>query len=365
MPPRRRRHIRAHAAYVAALASRFRITICLASGLFVVVPLLFWWLYPRVGGTPITWGAALHHVYFLLLGNPSLAYVDSVVLEMLNMAIPALGIAVIVDGLVRFTFLFFAKHSYDKEWISVMSKTLSGHVVVCGAGRVGYRVASQLLEMGREVIVVEKREDAAFVSVLRDLGIPVLIDDIKSPQCLPRVNVAKAEAIVCATDDDLSNLNVALDARRLRPNIRVVLRLFDDDLVAKVRESFQAEAFSSSALAAPAMALSALDPRIAHSFEIGTHRMVVSEFVAGERLASLTVAQIRDRFGGLTLSLRRADAERVHPPGDTAVERADRLMVQSEYQDYVRLREFTGELEPPLASNPTRRDTSPPAVHAS
>jgi hypothetical protein len=55
------------------------------------------------------------------------------------------------------------------------------------------------------------------------------------------MNVKAASAIVCATDDDLANLNIALDARRFKPDIRVVIRLFDDDLVAKVRDTFKAE----------------------------------------------------------------------------------------------------------------------------
>ena len=143
--------------------------------------------------------------------------------------------------------------------------------------------------------MVEKREDAAFVAVLRDQKVPVLIDDIRSPQCLPRTNVREAAAIVCATDDDLANLNVALDARRLNPDIRVVIRLFDDDLVAKVRDTFKAEALSSSALAAPAMALAALDPRILHSFQVGAHLMVVSRFVAGAAARRADGGDLRDR----------------------------------------------------------------------
>ncbi len=174
--------------------------------------------------------------------------------------------------------------------------------------------------MGKDVVVVEKREDGAFVSVLRDEQVPLLIDDIRSPQCLPRLNVKVASAIVCATDDDLANLNIALDARRFKPDIRVVIRLFDDDLVAKVRDTFKAEALSSSSLAAPAMALAALDPRIVHSFRIGGHLMVVSVFEARTGLPGITISELRDRFGALALALRRGDQEKLHPNGDQRIQ---------------------------------------------
>jgi Trk K+ transport system NAD-binding subunit len=187
--------------------------------------------------------------------------------------------------------------------------------------------------------------------VLRDEQVPLLIDDIRSPQCLPRMNVKAASAIVCATDDDLANLNIALDARRLNPGIRVVIRLFDDDLVAKVRDTFKAEALSSSSLAAPAMALAALDPRIIHSFRMSEHLMVVSVFEARAGLPGVTISELRDRFGALTLCMHRAGHEKLHPSGDQLIQAGDVLTLQADYPDYRRLRAFTGEAQPPTWSD--------------
>lgn len=336
--------------YLRALSRRFRLTLGFCAILFGLGPVLFSWRF-SAAGVPLSFGQALHHVYFLLFGQPSLPYLGDWVVETLNLLIPPLGIALVVDGVVRFAYLFFAKHRSDKEWIAVIAESLEGHVVVCGAGRVGFRVTEELLAMGKDVLVVEKREDAAFVPTLRDRQVPLLIDDTRSPHCLERLHTKKAAAIVCATDDDLANLNVALDARRINPRIRVVIRLFDDDLVHKVKDAFRAEALSTSALAAPAMALSALDPRILHSFRIESHLLVVSAFTANATLAGMTLSDLRDRFGGLTLSLRRAQAAEVlHPKGNTVVEAGDVLTVQLTYASYVALREHTGEADPPVSA---------------
>ena len=342
-----RRQLRANLRYLRALMRRFRVTLVLAAVLFVVGPLLFYTRYVGADGQGITFGKAFSHVYFLLFGQPTLDYAQDWVLILLNLVIPPVGIALVVDGVVRFAYLFFARHKNDTEWIEVVTETMKGHVVVCGAGRVGYRVVVQLREMGREVVVVEKREDAAFVSALRDEQVPLLIDDTRSPLCLPRTNVKHASAIVCATDDDLANLNIALDARRLNPDIRVVIRLFDDDLSEKVRDTFKAEALSSSSLAAPAMALSAMDPRIVHSFHLGKHLMVVSVFEAREALPGMTLTEVRERFGAMVLSLKRGELERLDAPGDEAIRPGDVLTVQATYPDYRRLRAYTCESEPP------------------
>lgn len=346
-----RRRLAANLRYLRALIKRFRITLALTAALFLSAPPLFQWRCQVPGGEPVSAGKAIQHVYFLLFGEPFLDCSDDWLGIALSMLIPPVGIALIVDGVVRFAYLFFAKHKSDKEWIEVVAETLKGHIIVCGAGRVGYRVVDQLRAMGKDVVVVEKREDGPFVGVLRDEHVPLLIDDIRSPQCLPRTNVKAACAIVCATDDDLANLNIALDARRLNPTIRVVIRLFDDDLVAKVRDTFKAEALSSSSLAAPAMALAALDPRIVHSFRIGKHLMVVSVFDARMGLPGTTISELRDRFGALTLAVRRGDTERVHPGGDERIQMGDRVTLQAEYTDYRRVRAFTGEAQPPIWSD--------------
>lgn len=330
-----------------ALARRFKVVFFNAALLFGVLPLVFTARYQPPGGEALRWGEALHHVYFLLFGQPSLAYVDDWLIEVLNILIPPLGLATVVDGGVRFAYLFFAKHRLEKEWIEVITESMRGHVVVCGAGRVGYRVVEQLLKVGQQVVVIEKNEQAHFAGALRDGKVPVLIDDISNPRSLERVNIKAAQAIVCATNDDLANLNIALDARKLNPNLRIVLRLFDDDLVARVRENFHAEAHSTSALAAPAIALSALDPRILHSFEVGAHLMVVSRFAVAEKLQGMPVKTVRDGWGGLTLSVERpGQPEQLHPPGEVVLQRGEVATLQLEWSDYQKLRAHTGEAHP-------------------
>ncbi len=335
--------------YTLAVLRRFRITLFFLLLLFVGLPLVFVGSYETpTGHEHVGFGRALQHVYFLMFGQPTLEIVDDPLIVVLNLVIPPLGIATVVDGGVRFGYLFFAKHKAEKEWVEVIAEAMKGHVIICGAGRVGYRVALQLLDLKRQVIIIEHREDAHFVSTLRDMNVPVLLDDVRNPLVLKRLNISHAEALICATNDDLANLNVALDARKANPNIRIVLRLFDEDLVERVRENFRAEAHSTSALSAPAFALTALDPRILHSFHVGTHLMVVSKFEANERLTGMSVGDLRDKLGGLTLGLKTGSAERLHPPGETVIAKGDQLTVQCTYSEYKTLREFTGELSPPL-----------------
>ena len=332
------RTLAVQARYLWVLLRRFRVTFLLLGGMLAGGTLLLWWLEAREG-TPIPLGQAFSATYFLMLGQPTLALPRGWGLQVLFMALPPLAIVAVADGLVRFAFLFFARHRSDKEWFAVLAESLQDHVIVCGAGRVGYRVLEQVARLGIHAVVIERREDAPFVAAIRQEGVPILVEDVRGTLALERANVRHARAVVCATDDDLANLNTALDARRLHPGIRIVMRLFDDDLVEKARTMLGVDAFSTSALAAPAIAVAALDPAICTSFEVGGVLRVVWEEEAGASLADRTVDRLRDQDDLLVLRIVHPDgSDATDPRGDVRVSAGDRLTLQATLDAYRRLR---------------------------
>jgi voltage-gated potassium channel Kch len=60
---------------------------------------------------------------------------------------------------------------------------------------------------------------------------------VRKTNVLDQADVERARGIITASDDDLANLanlEVALNARATAPEVRVVLRMVDADLVRKV-----------------------------------------------------------------------------------------------------------------------------------
>ncbi|HZX96696.1 MAG TPA: NAD(P)-binding protein [Myxococcales bacterium] len=336
----RKRVLQAQALYFWALLKRFRITFLMLVVLVVGGGSLLHVLLLRAG-KPVGLGRSIVAAYFLLFAQPIIDIPDNGPVELLAVLIPPLGISTVAGGLLRFAYLFFAKTRNDKEWFAVLAQTLKDHVIVCGAGRVGFRVFEQLHKLSVPMVLIEKDESKPFIAQIRDVGVPVLIDDVRAMGTLERANLKHARSIVCATDDDLANLNVALDARKIRPGIRVVMRLFDDDLVEKTRTSFDAQAFSTSALAAPALAMAALDPNIKNSFEVGGRLMVIAELaVRGGLMAGKTVAQLRDELGVLIIHVARREGETFFDPvGACRVEEGDQVTLQATLRTYEGLRE--------------------------
>ena len=143
--------------------------------------------------------------------------------------------------------------------MTVTASTYRDHIVLCGLGHLGFRILISCWRPRSAVVALEKDADARFLADAKATGVPVLVRDMQEDQALIDAGVQHARAIIIATNDDMANLEVALDARRMNPKIRVIMRLFDQRMADKFKEAALIdEAFSPAALAAPIVAEMAL-----------------------------------------------------------------------------------------------------------
>ncbi|WP_028799177.1 NAD-binding protein [Streptomyces sp. 142MFCol3.1] len=138
---------------------------------------------------------------------------------------------------------------------------LSGHVVLLGVGKIGTRVLARLRELHIPVVCVEADPEARGLALARRLRVPVVLGDVTQEGVLEAAKIHRADALLALTSVDTMNLEAALYARTVRPDLRVVLRLYDDDFATAVYRTLRAahpgaltRSRSVSHLAAPAFA---------------------------------------------------------------------------------------------------------------
>jgi Trk K+ transport system NAD-binding subunit len=201
---------------------------------------------------------------------------------------------------------------------------LRGHALVIGLGTVGLRVARQLHDAGREVVVIEKNERNRHLGQLRALGVPVMIADATLPEVLGSARLAAASAVAVVTSDDLANLETGLAVRdQLGPRwsaTPVVLRIFDPQLAHSVKETFGfRNVRSTAALAAPWFVGAALGLDVLSTFYAGDEPLLVARLTVtpGGGLEGLQMHELAARTR--VLALRRAADRSVleHPPRRT------------------------------------------------
>ncbi|GAP47524.1 NAD(P)-binding protein [Streptomyces azureus] len=138
---------------------------------------------------------------------------------------------------------------------------LSGHVVLLGLGKVGTRVLARLRELDIPVVCVEEDPEARGFPLARRLRVPTVLGDATQEGVLEAAKVHRAHSLLALTSSDTTNLEAALYARSVKPDLRVVLRLYDDDFATAVYRTLRAahpraltRSRSVSSLAAPAFA---------------------------------------------------------------------------------------------------------------
>ena len=137
------------------------------------------------------------------------------------------------------------------------------HYIVCGLSGIGVRIVQQLHASGYEVVVVEPDSNNKYINTARELGIPVIQGDASFRTILKASNIESAAAVLAVTNNDATNLEIALKAKGLTPNIPVIVHYADPDFAGIAQQLFGFEAVLSPAeLAAPAFAAAALGGRI-------------------------------------------------------------------------------------------------------
>lgn len=262
------------------------------------------------GHPPPTWSTSFFVSYCLMFLEHLEPTPAHPLAQLVHYGQPLLGLVLVSEGVLRLGLNLLDRNVNARTWVGIMAQTTQGHVILAGLGSVGFRVAEELLAMDVEVFAIERDEKGEFVDRARQLGVRVVIGDARAEDLLRSLNVDRARAVIAATDDDLANLEIAMDIREMRKDVPIVMRLFDQKLAAKVRATLGIEvSVSTSRLAAPLFASAALDPSVVGTHRVGETVLVVVEvrLGAGSALRGETTAEIGAR--GLTVVAARRSPE--------------------------------------------------------
>ncbi|MFE0192981.1 NAD-binding protein [Streptomyces sp. NPDC058989] len=178
---------------------------------------------------------------------------------------------------------------------------LSGHVVLLGLGKVGTRVLARLHEMGIPVVCIEGDPEARGIALARRLRVPTVLGDVTQEGVLEAAMIDRAASLLALTSEDTTNLEAALYARSVTPQLRVTLRLFDDRFATAVYRTLRAahpgartRSRSTSFLAAPAFAGAMMGRQILGAIPVERRVLLVArvEVRGHAALEGRTVAEV-------------------------------------------------------------------------
>lgn len=207
---------------------------------------------------------------------------------------------------------------------------MSGHVVICGWGRVGRQVATFLEHAGTELVVVDR--DA---SRLATAPHPTVEGDVTDDRTLVQAGVERAAAVVAALDTDADNLYVTVSCRALRPEAQIIARARGDSSEPKLLRVGADRVVNPQRLGGDRMAAFVVQPHVVDFVDVvmhdGTLEFRLEEILVrpdsvlvGETLHS---ARVHDHTGALVLAVRHTDgAFTTNPSPSTAIGSGDVLI---------------------------------------
>ena len=217
---------------------------------------------------------------------------------------------------------------------------MSGHVIICGWGRVGHAGADYLRATGRQFVVVDR--DA---SRLAGIEYPYVIGDVTDDHVLEAAGIAHAHALLSALDTDADNVYVTLSSRALRPDLVIIARARNDASKSKLVRAGADRVVNPQLIGGHRMASYAMQPHVAEFLDDVIHDESLDYRIEEMQISADSVmagAALRDaQLDGVQLLAIRAPAARgflANPDPDTRLEPGTVLIVVGTGQQLTNLR---------------------------
>lgn len=236
-------------------------------------------------------------------------------------------------------------HAVRRKKMDKQIAGLKDHIIVCGCGRVGLQVVHELQEKKVPFVVVDKDRE-----VLEKEKILYVHGDATEDQILMKAGIKRAAGLVGIVANDAENVFIALTARGLNRNIKIVARAEKPETEEKLRRAGADKVINPSSMAGIHIAKGIANPLAVHYIDTvlyGTEQsFAIEEFQIGKDAIvigkTLLESNVRNQFDVTILAILR-NGDMIHnPTGQEKLQERDMIIV---FYPVERLEQFKKEIE--------------------
>ncbi len=229
---------------------------------------------------------------------------------------------------------------------------LSGHIILCGAGRVGRNIAEEISRMGKDLVVVDTEpEHLAHLEHLPCAPMFV-VGNATDDRVLDQAGITKASGFIAALATDSDNLYVVLSARHMNPTLRIIARVNEEEVTPKMLRAGANKAICPSHIGGLRMASELVRPDVVDFLDNmmrekdGRLRVSEAKVTESGSLAGKTLAEshIPKKTGCVVVALKRPSGEfAFNPQASERLVSGDILIVIGEVEQVNILSKLAGE----------------------
>jgi voltage-gated potassium channel len=267
--------------------------------------------------------------------------------KMLTVGIIVAGVLSIAYFAGRVAQLLIERYILRRRGMDRQIRRLRNHYIVCGYGRMGRHVCTELEDEGAPYVVVEK--DESLVERLDQAGVMHVHGDATNDEALIRAGIEHAKGLITVVSSDPENVYTTLSAKTLNGKVFVVARALQDETESKLRKAGADRVIKPYEHVGQRMAQLLLRPGIVEFMDTVAHeagkdiKMEEITISEGSELVggSLLDSPIRNELNIIIVVIHRADGELIYNPSSTVELRAgDRMIAVGDRENLRRLAEF-------------------------
>jgi len=268
----------------------------------------------------------------------------------------AITVVIIVGGIASLAFVAgraiqFALERYlaRRGKMNRSIRRIRNHVILCGYGRMGRHIATDLADAGVPFVVLESNPELR--ESLDTAGYLYLLDDASSDRVLLEAGVERARGLIAVLSSDAENVYTTLTARAINPTMTIVARALVDGSESKLRTAGANRVIKPYELVGRRIAQLVIRPAMvefvdtiaqSNSGEITMEEITLTgnSGLIGARLRD---TDIRSRLNVIVVAIRRGREELIYNPGpDTVFSVDDTLVAIGRRQDLTELSRLCG-----------------------
>jgi voltage-gated potassium channel len=227
---------------------------------------------------------------------------------------------------------------------------LSGHLIVCGFGRMGRLVCQEFASQKLPFVVIDRNEDAC---ERFDLAYGIAVHgDAATDETLLLAGVDRARALISVVASDAENLYITMSARVLNERLFIVARAEDERSEQKLLRAGATRVVSPYVIGGAGVAQAVLRPNVVDFLELATRTehlelnieeavIAIGSSLAGTTLDSSGISQ-EPRL--IVVAVKKATGQMTfNPPAETPLAAGDVLIMLGKRQDLDRVTHFAAQ----------------------
>ncbi|MDZ7599113.1 MAG: potassium channel protein [Desulfobacterales bacterium] len=242
-----------------------------------------------------------------------------------------------IEGELR---IFFGRKKLEKRIAA-----LAHHFIICGYGRIGRIISSELADDKIPFVVIE--QDAKAVEQLQKNSYLWLQMDATSEEALLAAGIKRAKGLVTALPSDAHNVFITLTAKGLRPDIFILSRASDHGNEDKLKRAGATRVVSPYLIGGRRMAQVLKRPTVVDFIDIAMMEsnlgLMMEEAKIGPESQligkNIMASNLRRDFGVIVVAIKKMSDEMIFNPGPgETLEAGDVIVVLGKMEHLERMR---------------------------